>query len=157
MSAEAAFIDALEAERQATARFVDLLRREQQALSGGMVDDVEAITPHKAKMADQLAQYAGVRRTRLLAMGIAPDAQGMRTWAASQPEPGRAGGIWESLHALAGQARALNETNGLLIEMRLQHCERSLMALNDACGNTTLYGRHGHTISSPGSGTSLRA
>jgi flagellar biosynthesis/type III secretory pathway chaperone len=65
--------------------------------------------------------------------------------------------MWESLRALTGQARALNDTNGMLIEMRLQYFERSLAALNEACGRTTLYGRHGHTIMEPGSGTSLRA
>jgi hypothetical protein len=38
----------------------------------------------------------------------------------------------------------------MLIEMRLQNFERSLAALNEACGRTTQYGRHGHTNMEPG-------
>lgn len=150
-------LSAVEAEREATSRFVDLLRREQHALSAGQPEDLDAITPEKARLAETLQRYAVDRRSALAGAGLTPDVRGMRAWAAGHDEPGRAAALWESLHALAGQARALNETNGLLVEMRLQHCERSLAALNDACGRTTLYGRHGHTVSAVGGGTSLRA
>lgn len=150
-------LDALQAEREATARFVDILRREQQALSVGNADCLDAVTPEKARMADELSQYVRNRRAHLIRLGYTPDVQGMRAWAARHPDSSKAAGMWESLRALAGQARALNDTNGMLIEMRLQYCERSLAALNEACGRTTLYGRHGHTITEPASGTSLRA
>lgn len=155
--APASLLEALEAEREATARFVELLRREQQALGGSTADEVDAITPVKARMAEELAQHVRNRRAHLIGMRLTPDAQGMRAWAAAHAECGKATALWESLRALVGQARALNETNGVLIEMRLQHCERSLAALNEACGRTTLYGRHGHTITDPATGTSLRA
>lgn len=150
-------LDALQAERQATARFVDVLRREQQALGSGNADELDAVTPEKARMAEELSRYVRSRRAHLIRLGHTPDVQGMRAWAACHPDSAKAAGLWESLRALAGQARALNDTNGMLIEMRLQHCERSLAALNEACGRTTLYGRHGHTITEPASGTSLRA
>ncbi len=152
-----ALLDSLDAEREATARFVDLLRREQQALTNGAADELEAITPAKARMADDLAQHVRNRRAHLVSLGHTPDVHGMRAWIAMHPDPGRAASAWESLRALVGQARALNETNGVLIQMRLQHCERSLAALNEACGRTTLYGPHGRTITEPASNTSLRA
>jgi flagella synthesis protein FlgN len=150
-------LEALQTEREAAARFVELLRREQHALSAGSVDELDAITPMKARMADQLARYVGARRAHLVRSGLTPDVRGMRSWVAAHAESSKATAIWESLHALAGQAKALNETNGMLIEMRLQHCERSLVALNEACGRTTLYGPQGHTVAAVGGGTSLRA
>lgn len=153
----ASSLAALEAERQVTARFVDLLRHEQHVLSSGTADDLETITPRKARLAEEISRYVEARRAHLIRLGLTPDVRGMRTWAALHSEPGKAGALWESLHALAGQARALNETNGMLIEMRLQHCERSLAALNEASGRTTLYGRHGQTIAAVSGGTSLRA
>ena len=150
-------LNALEAERAATTRFVEVLRREQDALGTGHADELDAITPEKARLAQELSQFVRNRRAHLVGLGHTPDVQGMRAWAAGHPDSAKAAGIWESLRALAGQARALNDTNGMLIEMRLQYCERSLAALNEACGRTTLYGRHGHTITEPASGTSLRA
>ncbi|MGE5526864.1 MAG: flagella synthesis protein FlgN [Rhodospirillaceae bacterium] len=150
-------LDALEAERELTSRFVELLRREQQALSSGTADELEYLTPRKARIAEELSQHVRTRRAHLLTIGLTPDVPGMRAWAAAHPQASKATAIWESLHALAGQARALNETNGMLLEMRLQHCDRSLAALNEACGRAPLYGRHGHAITEPPSGTSLRA
>lgn len=150
-------LDALEAERQLTSRFVELLRREQQALSNGTADELEQLTPRKARMAEELSQHVNIRRAQLLGMGLTADVPGMRAWAARHPEASKATAIWESLHALAGQARALNVTNGMLLEMRLQHCGRSLAALNEACGRAPLYGRHGHTLTEASSGTLLRA
>lgn len=151
-----ALIETLKAEREATSRFVDLLRREQQVLGDGKVDELEILTPHKVRLANELAGFVRTRREQLLSLGLTPDAPGMRSWAAGQPQPDAAA-LWESLHALAGQARALNETNGALIEMRVRYCERSLAALNEACGRGALYGRHGETISAPPARTSLRA
>lgn len=151
------FLETVEAERNLTARFVELLRGEQQALGAGAADALESLTPEKTRLADELAQYVRSRRAQLITQGFTPDVPGMRAWAAAHAESARATSVWESLHALAGQAKALNETNGILIEMRLQHCERSLAALNDACGRTTLYGRHGHTLPLTAGATSLRA
>lgn len=153
------FLATLQAEREATARFVDLLRREQRALSSGATDEIDALTPQKASLAEELAHYGRARRSHLIGLGLPPDAHGMRSWAASHAQAGHVSAVWESLYALAGQARALNETNGVLIEMQLQTCERSLAALNDAAGRTTLYGPRGHAIAvqDAGSRTALRA
>lgn len=149
-------LDTLESERAATSRFVDLLRREQQVLSGGSVDELEILTPQKVKLANELAAFVRARREHLLALGLTPDAQGMRSWAAGETRA-EAAALWESLHALAGQAKALNATNGALIDMRTRYCERSLAALNEASGRTALYGRRGETVLAPPVRTSLRA
>lgn len=149
-------LETLRAEREATSRFVDLLRREQQVLTGGSVDELEMLTPQKVRLANELAAYVRTRRERLLALGHTPDGPGMRAWAAGGDQPETAS-LWESLHALAGQAKALNETNGALIDMRVRHCERSLAALNEASGRSALYGRRGETVMAPPVRTSLRA
>lgn len=139
------------------ARFVDLLRQEQAALISGAVDDLDVLTQKKAHIAEELSAHGRRRDAQLAAMGYTADTRGMRAWVDAQEEPAQSAALWESLHALAGQARALNETNGILIEMRLRNCEQSLAALADACGRPTLYGRHGHAIAPSQGGTSIRA
>lgn len=152
-----AFEAGLLAERDAAEKFVDLLREEQAALVSGAVDELDALTRRKACVADELSQHGRSRETRLAAMGYAADVHGMRAWVDAQRGRPESVTLWKSLHALAGQARALNETNGILIEMRLRNCEQSLAALADACGRPTLYGRHGHAIAPADGSTSIRA
>ncbi len=134
------------AERDAAEAFVVLLKAEQEALRRGAASDVERLAPEKIRMADALARHTAARLEALGALGLQRSAAGMQAWVVVHARNGTARAAWQALRKHAAQARALNETNGKLIELRLRHCRQALSALEQACGDTTVYGPQGHTI-----------
>jgi flagella synthesis protein FlgN len=138
------FAAALCAERDRAAAFVVLLKAEQQALRDGAAADVERLAPAKARMADELAAQGAKRLQLLAALGYAACARGMQQWADAHADNAPAVAAWTLLQQHATEARALNDANGKLIDLRLRHCRQALAALQHACGLTTLYGPQGH-------------
>jgi flagella synthesis protein FlgN len=139
------FVAALAAERDQAAAFVVLLRAEQQALRDGVTANVERLAPEKARMAENLARCTEKREKSLAAMGYERGARGMQQWAKAQAGNSAGTEAWQRLQQHAGEAHALNEANGKLIDLRLRHCRQALAALEHACGVTPLYGPLGHT------------
>lgn len=140
------FVAELCAERDEAAAFVVLLKAEQQALRDGVPADVERLAPDKIRMADSLARYTAKRLETLAAFGYPRTALGMHQWAEAHANNMAGVAGWQLLQQHAAEARALNEANGKLIDLRLRHCRQALAALERACGTTTVYGPQGHTI-----------
>ncbi len=140
------FVAELCAERDTAAAFVVLLKAEQEALRHGVASDVERLAPDKIRMADALARHTAKRLEALAASGHQRSALGTQAWVAAHAKNGAAATAWQALREHAAEARALNETNGKLIELRLRHCRQALSALEQACGATTVYGPQGRTI-----------
>ncbi len=140
------FVAGLCAERDEAAAFVVLLKAEQQALREGVAADVERLAPDKVRMADSLARYTTKRLDTLAALGYPRSALGMHEWADAHATNVAGVAAWQLLQEYAAEARALNEANGKLIDLRLRHCRQALAALEQACGATTVYGPQGHTI-----------
>jgi len=145
------FVAELCAERDAAAAFIVLLKAEQEALRDGAAADVERLAPDKVRMADALARYTSKRLEMLAAFGHERSALGMHAWADAHANNIAGVAAWQVLQEHAAEARALNEANGKLIDLRLRHCRQALVALEQACGTTTVYGPQGHTIAPPAS------
>ena len=98
---------------------VDLLHAEQQALTQGLIDDLERITREKSACVSQINE---IEKQRLTDTGQ-PASQ------ADTPSSPHMHPLWPQLTALATQARELNQANGRMINMRLQRTQDALSAL----------------------------
>ena len=112
----------LREEFEALQAFVGLLRREQALLTEGNIEALPLLTAEKSALAGRLGQLSGDRER-------------------AAPTPGMEG--WQSLVDLAAEARALNETNGKLIALRMQHNQRALAILMAAADQDVVYGPDG--------------
>ena len=96
----------------------------------------------KTTLANVLSVMSQNRETLLPKLGVTPDRAGMEAWLT------RAGTAdqrqeWAALLRLAGEARALNETNGKLIKLHLQQHQQAFTALMAAANRATTYGPDG--------------
>ncbi len=138
----------LDGESAAVGSFIDLLRREQECLVRGDTDGVAAFIEPKSRCALELAGYADRRTSLLRSLGYGSDRAGMtrllreRTGTASPALT-----AWQNLLKLAQTARLLNETNGKLIDSRLQVTQRALGALFSAARLPGAYAADGSTVS----------
>ena len=133
-------------------RFVDVLREEQKTLAEGECDIAHLMTlvTEKTRHASQLAQWAEQRSALLVAAGCTPDRAGMQQWLDHVSAAAASRKLWLAMLALADEARALNETNGHLIGIRLQHNQQALSVLLTAANQAALYGPDGQTHAAPG-------
>lgn len=98
---------------------VDLLHAEQQALTQGLIDDLERITREKSACVIRINE---IEKQRLADCCPASPAAGEQASADAHP-------LWQQLTTLAAQARDLNQANGRMINMRLQRTQDALFAL----------------------------
>lgn len=146
----------LESEALAVERFVALLRDERQLLVEGQVDQIGDLLEEKNRLASQLAQLAE-QRSRLLAIdGRTADRQSIAAWFAAHPAEAEASACWSRLLSLAGEARDLNQLNGELIRLRLQHNAEALRVLGAGVA-LDLYDRDGQSAPAAGSRIADRA
>ncbi len=122
-------------------QFVALLQREQQALVDADAPALPAIAQEKSKLGEQLNRLANERLAAVAAAGFATDAAGIRLWLAGQPAATAV--LWDQLLERARTAQRLNQTNGQLIETRLQHNQQALNALLQAANQAGVYGPDG--------------
>lgn len=139
--------DILAAEAGAVSAFVSLLEQEQEALKAGDADALPAIVDQKAAAARQLAPISASRNTELARCGLSGDRDGMLAWLDKHPQDGAARRHWETLQALAAEARELNRVNGELIRMRMNHNAQMLETLL-ASNRQDFYGADGQTSAS---------
>lgn len=125
--------------------FAAILQLEQQALVSGDIDRLIPVVDEKTRLAARLNQFAEQRQRLISTAGLPNDRTGLEAWLARQPlnTQDRAG--WKELLALTSEAQTLNETNGKLIAMRIQHNQQALNVLLSAANQTTLYGPDGQT------------
>jgi flagella synthesis protein FlgN len=153
----AEFAASLRLERDAVKTFIGILQKEQNALIQGGGEDLDFLASNKAQMVKQLADFGELRNRYLESRGLARDSKGMDAWlAASAARSGASSTVWSDLLRLARIAQQLNQTNGVIIETRLQNYQRAFAALQGAAGITALYGPKGQ-IFGMGSARALRS
>lgn len=130
--------------------FVAVLQQEQQALVAGELDRLMPLVKEKTELAARLGQFAEQRTQMLSAAALPPDRAGMESWLARLAPADSAHAAWKSLLSLNAEAQALNESNGKLIAMRMQHNQQALNVLLAAANQATLYGPDGQTKPSGG-------
>lgn len=151
------FAAGLRAEFQAFQNFYSLLQSEHAALSQGDIEGLIDIAQRKAGQVSILSQMAEERnRTLRISTGMT-DQLGMDAWQEKYDPHKRSGAlqVWGELLDLARSAKRLNEQNGVLINLNLQHNQQALAVLRGATTQTAnLYGPDGQTYS-PGLGRPL--
>ena len=137
-------------ELAALREFVAILQQEQQALVAGEIDRLMPLVKEKTSLAARLGEFAE-QRNRLLATAALPaNKQGMESWLSQLAPTDPARKTWASLVDLTAEAQALNESNGKLIAMLLQHNQQALNVLLAAANQASLYGPDGQTKPSGG-------
>jgi flagella synthesis protein FlgN len=133
--------------------FIALLRQEQSLLAEGEADRVASLIEEKSALAIRLGTLADARESDLAARGLPAGRPGMDLWIAS-PEGASSRRRWEQLLVQAAEAKMLNETNGKLISLQLQHNQQALDVLMAAANQAATYGPDGQQKNA-GSGRSL--
>jgi len=137
-----ALADSLRLERDAVKAFVEILQREQKALIQGGGEALDSLASSKEQLVKQLADFGERRNQYLASRSLARDGKGMAAWLMDNT----ASAEWCDLLRLARIAQQLNQTNGAIIETRLQNTQRAFAALQGAAGTAALYGPKGQTF-----------
>lgn len=135
----------LESEADAVSEFVRLLKLEQVALENGDINDLVGFTQDKTTVSNELTALANQRNTALAGLGLASDRTGIEDWLKGRPSDIRGRNAWARIVELATEARNLNNLNGTLIQIRMQHNAQALAALQGASRTLNLYGPDGQT------------
>ena len=143
----------LDREFRALEAFVQLLRREQLLLTEGSTDSLAALAEEKLQAATELADFSASRDSKLIHSGLQPGRAGMDAWTATPAGAGHKS-QWHRLLELTAEARALNDTNGKLISIRLHNNQQALSILMAAADQAVTYGPDGQQRA-PTSGRSL--
>lgn len=130
--------------------FVALLQQEQQALVAGEIDRLMPLVNEKAGLAARLGEFSDQRNRMLTAASLPTNKLGMEKWLSDLAPADSARKTWASLVKMTAEAQALNESNGKLIAMRLQHNQQALNVLLAAANQASLYGPDGQTKPSGG-------
>ena len=140
LAGPAAFAAALQSEQEALGAFIHLLQLEQEILVSGDADRLTALGPDKAAQIELLSRLGEERKHHLAAQNLPDSADGMLAWMnrhSSFAAPVRK--IWRELLAQAETARQLNETNGKLINGKLQQNQLKLAVLQSGAGSDGVY------------------
>jgi len=144
------FLTLLRQERSTFERFLDILQDEQAALVKGEIDRLTDIAQTKSGLVVELTRLAESRNHFLSSQGLPANKEGMTTWLnrqAAATETQDIETIWNDLLRIGASARLANETNGKMIELKLQHNQQALAVLTSAANQTTLYGPDGQHLS----------
>jgi flagella synthesis protein FlgN len=142
--AAASLSDLLESEAREASAFVALLREEQAMLVGGNVDGLLPLVEQKVGFSNKLGELADAREKIVKDSGAGTGRAGMETYLSRRPADGKLRTRWERLLAVATEAQAMNETNGKLIRIHLQHNQQAMATLMAAANQATTYGPDGH-------------
>lgn len=134
----------LENEAREAAAFVELLKQEQLMLVDGNVDGLLPLVEQKSAYTVKLGDLADARERIVNQAGAGSGRSGMETYLARQPFDPALRSRWEHLLAVAGEAQALNQTNGKLIRLHLAHNQQAMNTLMAAANQATTYGPDGH-------------
>lgn len=139
----------LDRETESLKAFIDLLHREQGMLTHGETESLLPLVGEKNALAGELAGFARQREAALRELGLPGGRAGMSAWL-ERGGDARQRQAWDAMLALAGEARALNETNGRLIGLHMQHNQKALNALLGAADLAATYGPDGQQQSGVG-------
>lgn len=146
----------LQEEARLMGEFLGVLRDEAQVLEDGATEAALAeTTTRKNEIADALADQANQRNTLLSELGCGTDGAGLK--AAAEQYPALAN-IRDELLSFTEQAQTLNEANGRVIEVFLDHNQRTLDTLRRLVGVGDIYDASGRKRSgNKGSGRNIKA
>ena len=131
-------------ETKALRSFIEILKKEEQVLIEGKFEEIDFYSSEKFRLIEILTQFNDHRENYLKAQGIDLDKNCMNNWLSKQnSDQIRIIEIWNELLDLAGIAKKLNQSNGLIIAARYQHHQRALAAIHSAAGNFSCYGPKG--------------
>ena len=136
----AAFAAGLQDEKNALAAFTDMLLAEQEALVQGDADQLGKLAGDKAAQLELLTHLGESRNRQLATQNLNPNAEGMLAWI--NRNPGFATAVrkmWKDLLAQAEKAQQINQSNGVLIETRLQQNRMQLAVLQTAAAPDGVY------------------
>lgn len=122
--------------------FIAILEREQELLAHA---DIEALMPlidAKTGMANTLTALSRERDDCLARIGLSGNRAGMEAWLSKSGSDRQRQG-WQELLHLAATARAINETNGKLINLHAQRNQQAFAALMSAANRAMTYGPDG--------------
>jgi flagella synthesis protein FlgN len=122
--------------------FLVLLRQEQALLAEGASEALTTLANEKLRVAGELGGISASRENQLLRSKLPSGRAGMDAWIASGAGTSSRRN-WDELLRLAGEARSLNEANGRLIALHLQHYQQGLNVLMAAADKTATYGPDG--------------
>lgn len=118
----------LKAETAAWQALLNVLAEEERALVDGEADRLAQLNASKLSQLQNLGKLASARQTDLLAAGCTADHAGMENWLAQHDDP-QSRARWQDLCDMEGQARAMNERIGALIDLRLASTRQALNVL----------------------------
>lgn len=147
-----ALLACLEKEARLMDTFLQILQDEAKVLEDGATETaLAATTARKNQTSDELIEVATERNGWLVELGYGTDGPGLSEAAAQHPTlvPAR-----QALLDITAQARELNEANGRIIEVFLDHNQRTLETLRRLGGLGDIYDASGRTR--PGSKGSSR-
>lgn len=134
----------LEAEAHEATAFIALLKNEQALLVEGNVDGLLPLAEQKSGFASRLGALGEARERIVKGSGAGSGRAGMETYLTRQPGDKALRTRWEELLALATECQALNNLNGKLIRLHLQHNQQAMATLMAAADQATTYGPDGH-------------
>jgi flagella synthesis protein FlgN len=144
----------LDEESRELRAFIKLLQQEQALLTAG--DTGESLMPlaqSKAEFTTRLESLSARREQLLVQRGKGTGRAGMEAWV-SEGSGAPLKPRWQDWLVTAAEARTLNELNGKLIRMHLQHNQDALTVLMSAANRASVYGPDGHQVAA-GTGRSL--
>lgn len=128
-------------EVKAIEEFVALLKREEAYLIEPV--DVDALVSLIGAKNDVARRLAEATARREAALGSGERRQLMAERLRHEPTASPAHRLWQHLLVLAADAQRINETNGKLIQLHLQHNQSALLALMNAGNQLVPYGADG--------------
>lgn len=144
MNASLAALQAcLEKETSLMGDFLQILQHEAKVLEDGATEDaLNETTARKNSVSETLIALAEERNSLLEGLGFDTDGPGLVDAAAAHPvlAPAR-----QALLDITGQARTLNESNGRIIDVFLDHNQRTLETLRRLAGVGDIYDASGRT------------
>jgi flagella synthesis protein FlgN len=122
--------------------FIAVLQREQELLKKGDTDALLPLIETKTQLADRLATLARAREEHLVRQGFTNGRAGMEDWLQRNGNTAQRQS-WQTLLEQAREARDLNEINGRLIGLHMQHNQQAFTALMNATNRAMTYGPDG--------------
>lgn len=146
-AAAAAFVAGLKDEQVALTAMTGLLQAEQGALVAGDAERVAELAADKGAQIELLTRLGELRKRHLAAQNLSTGAEGVQDWLRCNPGfAAPAGKLWRELLAQAETARQINQSNGLLIDARLQQNRLKLAVLQSAAAADGVYRADGQLL-----------
>lgn len=131
----------LEKETELVGRFLTVLQDEAKVLEEGAAEAaLIEITQRRNDLTDALVAAAAERNTQLSALGFASDGPGLEAAIKAHPELAP---VRDELLRQTDEARNLNASNGSIIEVFLEHNQRTLDTLRGLAGAGDIYDASG--------------